>query len=152
MSVIAEAFGATWLPIRDADPRGLALYRRHYSAAPRRNWSLSRAFAGNGEKLVLLTPDCRALFVWRFQMVTDTIPPQHGVNCAVFRNEGPRLSSDLICEAATLAWQRWPGERLYTFVNAAKVRSSNPGYCFLMAGWARCGVSKGGLLILELLP
>jgi hypothetical protein len=31
------------------------------------------------------------------------------VNCAVFRNEGPVLSSDLILEAEELAWGRWPG-------------------------------------------
>jgi hypothetical protein len=29
------------------------------------------------------------------------------------------------------------------------VRSTNPGFCFLVAGWRRCGRTKGGLLILE---
>lgn len=50
----------------------------------------------------------------------------------------------------SLAWQKWPGERLYTYVNGGKVRSSNPGYCFLVAGWRKCGVTKDkGLIILE---
>lgn len=39
----------------------------------------------------------------------------------------------------------------------AQVSSSNPGYCFLQAGWRRCGVTRGGhgravQLILEALP
>ena len=67
----------------------------------------------------------------------------------VFRNEGPLLSSDLIREACGIAWERWPGERLFTHVNPSKVQSTNPGYCFLRAGWRRCGKTKGGLVILE---
>ena len=38
----------------------------------------------------------------------------------------------------SLAWERWPGERLFTYVDPNKVRSFNPGYCFLRAGWDRC--------------
>jgi len=64
-----------------------------------------------------------------------------------------RRSSDLIRSAMALAWQRWPGERLYTYVNPRFVKSANPGYCFLMAGWHRCGKTKSReLLILEALP
>lgn len=37
----------------------------------------------------------------------------------------------------------------YTYVNPEKVRSSNPGFCFLVAGWQRCGRTRSGLLILE---
>jgi len=44
---------------------------------------------------------------------------------------------------------KWPGERLYTYVNSHKIRSTNPGYCFLRAGWRKCGMTKGGLIILE---
>jgi hypothetical protein len=29
------------------------------------------------------------------------------------------------------------------------VRSANPGYCFLKAGWRQCGWTQGGKLILE---
>ncbi|OGT54436.1 MAG: hypothetical protein A3E01_03000 [Gammaproteobacteria bacterium RIFCSPHIGHO2_12_FULL_63_22] len=77
---------------------------------------------------------------------------RQGINCAAFRNEGAGRSSDLIRAADRLAFARWPGERHYTYVNAAKVRSSNPGFCFLMAGWRRCGRTRGGLHILELRP
>ena len=33
---------------------------------------------------------------------------------------------------------------LYTYVAPSRIRSSNPGYCFLKAGWLRSGMTKGG--------
>lgn len=99
---------------------------------------------------MLLTRCARALFVWRRFQSRDG---QEGVNCSVFRNEGAGRSSDLIQAADRIAWQRWPSERHYTYVNPYKVLSANPGYCFLMAGWRRCGITKWNrLLILERLP
>lgn len=146
-------FGMTWLPAHDGDPRAFALMRRHYSfyeyADGRRNNPANRnrrLFVGPGEKMVLLTDDCRALFVWR-KFIDKS--GQQGVNCAVFRNEGDEMSSSLILEAEQLAWGRWPGERLYTYVNPRKVASCNPGYCFKMAGWRECGRTGKGLVILE---
>lgn len=139
---------AAWVTIKDADPTGVAIFRRHYSFKPRKRGPQKQShFVGPGEKLVLLTPDASALFVWRKFKSGDE---QTGVNCAVFRNEGTARSSDLIREADRIAWDRWPGERHYTYVNPRRVRSSNPGYCFLMAGWRKCGVTKARhLLILE---
>jgi hypothetical protein len=96
--------------------------------------------------MVLLTDKEDALFVWR-KFIDDS--GQKGINCAVFRNESDVLSSLLIKEAMEHAWRRWPEERLYTYVNMRKIKSSNPGYCFKMAGWRACGMSKGGLIILE---
>lgn len=75
---------------------------------------------------------------------------QTGVNCSVFRNEGPHLSSYLILEAEKFAQKRWPNERFYTYINADKINSENPGFCFKMAGWSLCGKTKiNKLLILE---
>lgn len=100
--------------------------------------------------MVLLTPDALALFVWRKFISDDR---QTGVNCAVFRNEGAGLSSDLIRAAVEMAWERWPGERLYTYIDPQKTRHKrDPGRCFLKAGWRHHGWSKGGLRILEMLP
>ena len=140
---------SAWLPVRDGDARALGLYRRHYSRRHYADGRLPRLFVGPGEKMVLLTQGCDALFVWRKFIDASG---QSGVNCAVFRNEGQRLSSDLIRDACEWAWRRWPAARLYTYVNSQRIRSSNPGYCFLQAGWQRCGLTKGGLLILERLP
>jgi len=100
---------------------------------------------------VLVTFGYDALFVWR-KFIDDAIPKQTGVNCAVFRNESSALSSVLIREADEIAEARWPGERRYTYVNADKIRSTNPGCCFKLAGWQTCGRTKGGLVILERLP
>jgi hypothetical protein len=112
-------------------------------------------FVGPGEKEVLVTPDAGALFVWR-KFKDDAVPPQKGVNCAVFRREWGALSSTLIRAAEKIAWERWPNERLYTYVNANKAnkvrRKRDYGRCFLRAGWRRDGMTKTGLLIFHKLP
>ncbi len=151
-------FGYTWLTVKDGDSRAYAIFRRHYSFHEyrdnrRRSYGYrgARLFVGPGEKLVLITPELDALFIWRY-FIDDS--GQKGVNCAAFRNEGKRLSSFLIREAETLAWNVWTGERLYTYINPFKIKSTNPGYCFLKAGWNKCpNVTKvNRLIILEKLP
>jgi hypothetical protein len=136
-----------WIPIKDGDVTGMSLFMRHYMARERRKVF---QFVGPGEKEVLITRDARALFVWR-KFISDA--GETGVNCAVFRNERSDAgkSSELIAEANTIARRRWPGERLYTYVDPTKVRSRNPGYCFLLAGYRKCGMTKSGKLVLELL-
>lgn len=128
-----------WYPVKDGDPRVHALMKCHYSYqkyADGRRGNLSYRnrdlLVGPGEKCVYLTLDCLATWCWR-KFIDDS--GQTGVNNAFFRNEGPILSSLLILEAEQLAWTRWPGERLYTYVDANKVASPNPGYCFKLAGW-----------------
>ena len=143
-----------WLPVSDGDERATALYRRHYSFKRYKDGRLSDTSNGNrwliagpGQKMLLMTVGCDALFVWR-KFIDKS--GQTGVNCAVFRNESDILSSLLILEAERWAWQRWPGERLYTYVNGKKIQSVNPGYCFKMAGWQAVGHTKArGLVILE---
>jgi hypothetical protein len=148
-----------WLPSHRADPRAVALYRRHYSARQYHNRLRPvRQFMGPGETMVLLTLDCAALFAWQHN-TTPRYDQQTGVCCTVFRNESPVQSSTLIREAATLAWQRWLGARLFTYIDPAAVASANPGYCFLQAGWRRVRDAVGrptrtrrGLLLLECWP
>jgi hypothetical protein len=141
-----------WLPSNHADPRAIALYLRHYSARHYRDGRIRRQFCPPGEKMVLLTQGCDALFVWHHPIM-DRLSGQVGVNCTIFRNESAVLSSDLIREASELAWKRWPGERLFTYVADAKIRSTNPGACFKKAGWRTCGRNATGkLTILERLP
>lgn len=140
-----------WTEVYDGNATAFDLFRRHYSFSRSKRIPESETrIAGPGQKMVLLTADARALFVWRKFISKDG---QQGINCAVFRNEGPSLASTLIREAMALAWARWPGERFYTYVNPRKVKSANPGYCFLRAGWKRCGVTKTRrLLVLECAP
>ncbi len=135
-----------WVHARDGDPTGFALYRRHYSSAKNKR-PKQRQFVGPGESMVLLGWFCSALFVWRKERFR--LDKQTGINCAVFRNESCHRSSDMIREAMDLAWQKWPGERLFTMIDASKIRSTNPGCCFKKAGWKRCSETAKGLLILE---
>ena len=140
-----------WIGVHDGDRRAVALYRRHYSAKSTVGWHQGGRFCGPGKHNVFLTTDGLALWVWRLQ--TFRLDGQDGIECSIFRNEGPLRSSHLILEAEELAWRRWPGQRLFTYVWPAKVKSVNPGYCFKVAGWKQCGWNADGrLIILEKLP
>jgi hypothetical protein len=151
-----------WLPVRDGDERALALYLDHYSSAKSRGRVPDRTVRGNfarfvgpGQHLVLLTVGADALFIWRNQRHRKD--SERGVECTVFRNAARRsrvLSSLLIREACALAWARWVGARLFTFVDPGQLRSRltgrDPGHCFLMAGWCDTGrVTPRGLRVLE---
>lgn len=137
-----------WIQVRDGNDTARSLFDRHYSRYRYRDGRKPRLFVGPGEKMVLLTRNCKAVFVWRKFISADR---QEGINCAVFRNEESGfLPSDLIRAADLLADNRWPMKRHYTYINPRAVKSSNPGYCFIMAGWRKCGVTKQRkLLILE---
>jgi hypothetical protein len=104
-----------WLETRDGDVRAAALYRRHYSCYPyadgRRDnprYRNRNLIMGPGEKLLLITEAGDALFGWRRFIDRSG---QQGVNCSVFRNESPILSSSLILEAEGIAWQQAAGSR-----------------------------------------
>ena len=142
-----------WMQVRDGNPIVAQLYMRHYSCHQyadkrRQQYGNPSRFLvmGPGEKLILLSLDGLAIFGWR-KFIDDS--GQQGVNCSFFRNESPVLSSVLILDAERHARAKWGGQRLYTYVNPAAVASRNPGYCFRMAGWRKCGATKGGLLIFE---
>ena len=144
-----ELFPVTgnWREVKDGNPIVLKIYERHYSCYKYADGRERKLFCGPGEKMDLLTIHNDTLFVWK-KFIDDS--GQKGIYCAVFRNEGNLLSSILIKEAVALTQRRWPNERLYTYVNPKKIKSTNPGYCFQKAGWKRCGETKGGLIILEL--
>jgi hypothetical protein len=136
-----------WYLTKDGDRSCLSMYERHYSAYQFRDSRKRVLFCGPGEKIVLRTGSCDAFFVWRkFIDASGEV----GINCAVFRNEGPLRSSLLIEQADKIADFCWPSERHYTYVRAEAVRSRNPGFCFLMAGWKRCRYkTKSGLMVFE---
>ncbi len=143
-------FGGHWYATKQTDPVVVCHYLKHYSSEDHRHTGaqFQHGISSAGETLTLLTSDGAAVFLWRKEIRDDE---QTGVGCAIFRNESSVRSSELIREADELAWSKWPGERHFTFVNPSKIRSSNPGACFKFAGWQRCGLSKKGLVILEIL-
>jgi hypothetical protein len=134
-----------WIVGQDGEKELFEIARRHYSAYKNKNPKI-RQFIGPGEHIVLTLPNRRALFAWR-KFINDA--GEKGINCSIFRNESDILSSDLIREADTIADFCWPGERHYTYVRAEAIKSRNPGWCFICAGWKHCGRTKAGLFILE---
>lgn len=135
-----------WWLSKDGDKTLLALYERHYSCYEYRDGRKRSQFVGPGESIVLRTYTGDAMFVWR-KFIDDS--GQRGINCAVFRNEGQYLSSELIRQADRIADFCWPRERHYTYINPKAIRSTNAGFCFLNAGWRKCGQTKSGLIVME---
>lgn len=141
-----------WIKIKDGDKDGFEIFSRHYTFRKwrQRDGKNGKRFGGPGEQIILITKCKKALWVWRKEIWRRD--GQTGICCAVFRNESEMLSSELIKEAVGLAQERWPQERLFTFVDAGKIRSKHPGACFHKAGWRHCGKTKAkGLYILEFL-
>lgn len=145
--------GGYWRHVKDGNAVAFELFKRHYSYHAYKDSRRSnprnpnrRLIVGPGQKIVLLGDDEAALFIWRKFIDRSG---QLGINCAVFRNESPHKSSELILLAEQEAAKRWPQARLYTYVNGAKIKSANPGYCYKKAGWRNCGKTQGGLVILE---
>ena len=118
---------------------------RHYS----RRTVGARQFCNSGRKLVLRNAEGTVLFVWMFYRPEYRMDDQQGYNCTIFRNESGRKSSEIILEAEQFAVARWGAGRAYTYVDASKIRSVNPGCCFKKAGWKLAGMSKSGKHIFE---
>jgi len=151
--LIPELF--PWLVIRDGDPVAFAIASRHYSFHHYRlRQRRDKRIVGPGQKLVLVTPDYKALLIWR-RFNRPDLAGQIGVCCSLFRNEGAFdgaiKSSELILAAEELALFKWRDRpiRLFTYVDPHRVASPNPGYSFKMAGWSYAGKTRGGLVILE---
>lgn len=137
-----------WYLTKDGDKSCLELYERHYSAYRYKDGRQRFQFVGPGFSIVLRTARADAFFVWR-DYIDDTIPKQDGIECAVFRNETQITSSKLIRQADAIANHCWPGQRHYTKVDPEKVGSGYPGWCFIRAGWRKCGMTQNGKHILE---
>lgn len=121
---------------------------RHYS----RRTVGGKQFAYSGRKLVLRDTAGLVLFVWMYPDPELRSDGQVGYNCSIFRNESPRLSSEIILEAEQHAFAKWGPNRLYTYVDQTKVASPNPGYCYKVAGWAYVRLSASGKHLLEKYP
>lgn len=122
------------------DPPAVAIADRHYN----RQTPGAPQFVPPGRCLVLLGPG--ALWVSSWQAHVRHAYPGAWVN-SLFRNETREaLSSELITEAVAATVWRWgpPPAVAYpfiTFIDPDEIRSTNPGYCYLKAGWERIGVT-----------
>lgn len=131
------------------------MFKRHYSHRPYADGREQWQCLGPGRKLVLKIPG-EAIFGWR---AFKSRANESGYNCAFFRNEGPKLSSDLIREADLIVDLLWGEDRHYTYVDAEKTaarrsRHATPGRCFQEAGWTLLDrrTKRHGRHILERLP
>ena len=67
-----------------------------------------------------------------------------GWTCTIFRNEGSILSSDLVLDAEIALYSLADScgeDGMMTYVWCSKIASTNPGYCYQMAGWSKIGWS-----------
>ena len=148
---ITESKSMLWKLSNRADPAAVDIANRHYN----RQKPGTPQFVPPGRCLVFLSSDNRAVWVtsWPFAEYVKHEWAGAWVN-SLFRNEGQYLSSELIRQAIAASRFFWqpPALGLITFVDASKIRSTNPGYCYLRAGFHRVGETKGGLVALQLLP
>lgn len=107
-------------------------------------------FTRPGKNLVLRTSSGDAVWVTWSGIRDDGLK---AYECTIFRNESGYRSSKLIhhAVAATLGeWGEFPIGGLITYVDANKIKSTNPGFCFKKAGWKHIGESKKrGLILLQ---
>lgn len=140
-----------WIRSHRFDPVGVQLADRHYN----RRKIGSPQFVPPGRCVVLTSLDGRAVWVtsWPFAEYVKHAWAGAWVN-SLFRNESEYLSSELIREAIAATRAIWepPPLGIVTFVDSRKIRSTNPGYCYLMAGFSRVGQTKKGLEALQMLP
>ena len=125
------------------------MLNRHYSAQHYKDGRRPAKSVGPGEYVLLMTVDSQAVFGW-VRNTVERLDHQQGIYCPIFRNESAHLSSELILAAEEFALNRWPSvPRMFTYVDASKVQSPNPGYCFKRAGWKVNGMSGSGKVLLE---
>jgi hypothetical protein len=142
-----------WMLSNRFDRRALPLADRHYN----RRKIGSPQFVPPGRCIVLITVNADALWVssWPFSEFTRHQWAGAWV-CTLFRNESGNLSSELICEAVAATRQLWghpPEQGMVTFVNPKKIRRKrDPGRCYRKAGWEVAGMTKGGLIALQIKP
>jgi hypothetical protein len=148
--------GDGWIEVRDGDPTGRDIFSRHYTFRRRPPGEQPLIYVGPGFKLVLLSADGDALCAWRKADIRQD--GQTGIECCIFRREGDDLASSQLRAAMHAALHRWPGERMFTFVDPRAVaptwRAGRPtwGHCFYQAGWKFVGLTKKGLHILAYEP
>lgn len=149
----AIALDEGWRVSHRFDKAALPLADRHYN----RQKIGSPQFVPPGRCLVLLSTDCKALWVtsWPFAQYVKHAWAGAWVN-SMFRNEGQQLSSHLILAAVQhtrFQWPEIPDLGMITFINRDKVRKKRDfGRCYRKAGFRVTGETKGGLLALQLLP
>jgi len=158
-----------WLLSSSSDPRALAVVDgtgMHTGKGPHysRRTPGSKTFTGVGREIVLVTHCLRAVWAVVYQKTPSArgtggsrgrvgvadAKPRYIWRNMMFRNLGAGLSSDLIREAVEVTYREWlrkygelPTERLRTEIGVSEVKSKNPGYCYIAAGWTHDRYVRG---------
>ncbi len=139
---------ATWRETDKGRPRLVELADRHYT----RQQPGTNQFCRPGKNLCLLLSDGMAGWVtWRPIPEVGRMDNLECWECTFFRNEGARLSSELIREATALTYREWGWPPRDGFITAIGIdqtkrgrsKSSPPGKCYLDAGWTAIGERDG---------
>ncbi len=133
-----------WIVTNKGDRSCRLLADRHYS----RQHHGHPMFTRPGRNLVLRSAEGDAVWVTWSGVRDDGL---NAWECTMFRNESNYQSSDMIRAAVMATLSEWgdpPDDGIITYVDASKIRSTNPGYCFKVAGWKPIGRSKRRQLIL----
>ena len=133
----------TWEIAHKAHPIACRLADRHYS----RRKPGAPQMMPPGQTLVLVMTD--AVFGWWRPHPASGLSSMNGLDgwtCTIFRNESKWLSSELIlaAERCLSAHHSCGPDGMLTYVHDKKVRSTNPGFCFMQAGWSKIGRSADG--------
>lgn len=163
-----------WILSSSSDKRALAVvdglgkfkrYGAHYS----RRTPGSKTFTGVGQEIVLVHVTGRA--VWA--VVRQKTPSKVGSGVSrgrtgetdakvtfvwrnmMFCNRYAGIASELIKTATERTYEEWikrygklPDERMRTEIDLKKVRSSEPGRCYVLAGWEKGPIKRGKLFLL----
>lgn len=124
-----------WRMRDEYDLAANALADRHYS----RQTPGCGQIGPPGRRIVLVTLDERALWLTHYPKPEYAQDGLDAYRCSIFRREGGPLASLLIEEAMAITERLWgpAADGWVTWIDTRKVRSTNPGYCFLQAGWRR---------------
>lgn len=118
----------------------VALADRHYTRQTKGDVQCCRP----GVNLCFVLSDATAAWVvWRPIPEVGRMDDLEAWECTLFRNEGRRLSSELVREATTLTYRAWgwpPRDGLITAIGVSKTarrrgKGKPPGVCFQAAGW-----------------
>ena len=145
-----------WQLSHRCDPEARELADRHYS----RHTPGAKNFVPPGRCIVLKVPK-KAYWVTAYPFAEYVRHAWGGAwICSAFRNEGAGLSSDLIREAIAATrymagvLDNWDVSKMgmITFVDLKHVKpKTNPGYCYLKAGFVTLEEkTKGGLIVLHM--
>lgn len=142
--------------VKPTEPIVLEMVRSHYSHRASceqrpRTIKTSKTWWSNARLVVFSDPERTLVFAWQWPKDGIRKDGQNGFNNTLFHRSDrcTYLASDIILAAEVAVVDHWGENRAYTYIDADKVASVNPGYCYKVAGWRFVKLSKTGKPLLE---